>query len=99
MKTEKQYIYDVCARVDSKVGIPAGYYYGKIVPTNKDIVKGYDTFKNNCLQVSMKVLLQGNFDSCCKVYKDIIKANSSGCRPNKIFEKLTKIRGGGSSVF
>lgn len=39
----------------------------------------------------MKVLLQGNFDSCCEECRQTIKANSSHRVPNLIYRQLLKV--------
>lgn len=64
-------MYHVCSK--TKGNTPSGYYYHdiKIKSGKDDQAPGikplaYDLLSNNCVQVSMKVLLKGSFSKTMK---------------------------------
>ena len=70
-----------------KVGIPAGYYYQNIESENQTIAPDYNTANNNCVQVSMEVLLQGRFSDGDLKYENRIKGMKNkvaGAWPNNV---------------
>lgn len=58
---------NVCSKLfDSS--LHTGYFYDKL-KTNSDQVDGYDLFKNNCIQVSAKLLIDGKFAGNYECYR------------------------------
>ena len=80
-------------------GEPNRYYLKPLQSTNKEVVQGYDGLFNNCVQVSMDVLLKGEFDSNSTIYKEIILEAQSYPMPNIVYMNLIDVHGGDGRSF
>lgn len=79
-------IYDVCERArDYRTGKE---WLNDLHTTNVDIIREYDTFSYNCVQVSMEVLLKGSFYKQYIKYKAKMETYNLNCIPNLIFKEL-----------
>ena len=73
---------------------PLGYYYSDIVGNGKG--GNYSLLSYNCVQVSMEVLLQGNFSSNSQKYKNEIRQIYNNpirinMYPNSVFVRLLNL--------
>ena len=85
--------YHVCLRVHTDK-TPSGYYYEDI--KSYGIVSDYNSLNYNCVQVSMYILLEGEFNTKCKKYKDAIykearKYTFFNTVPNSVYDNISSI--------
>lgn len=94
---KKYTMYHVCSK--TKGNTPSGYYYHdiKIKSGKDDQAPGikplaYDLLSNNCVQVSMKVLLKGSFSKNYEMYRERIEwilKRPFGVIPNNALDIIT----------
>ena len=63
-------IYNVCDKTYYPyTGSPHKYYYNDLKSNNESVVRSYDGLSYNCVQVSMEILLKGDFNEDNNIYK------------------------------